>query len=290
MSDETQDPKPHAQGHPAANENAASEDAPGDKSKWSRVANAQEDAKAAGTPSSDDAQAGVKEEIPQEPDPLEVLRDENAELKDKALRLMAEMENLRRRMEREKNDMAKYAISNFARDVLGISDNLRRAIDHVPEDAAQADTALKALLDGVEMTERELLNVMERHGIKKLDPLGTRFDPNFHQAMFEIPDETVPDKSVAQVVQVGYVIGERVLRPAMVGVTKGGPKSGASTPEQETQNTPTQKPPQEHVGHENGAQSTDGNKTAEAAPKSDAQGAGSAQSGKPVGSRLDRSA
>lgn len=161
---------------------------------------------------------------------------ENAALKDKMLRLVAEMENLRRRTERDKADTAKYAVSNFARDVLTVADNIQRAIDHVPEDAAKQDPDLKNFLEGIQVTERELLNVMERHGIAKLDPKGERFDPNSHQAMFEVEDASVPEGTIVQVVQSGYVIAERVLRPAMVGVAKGGPKAAkaaeASAPPQ----------------------------------------------------------
>lgn len=155
---------------------------------------------------------------------LEALRTENADLKDRLLRTVAEMENVRRRTERDKSDTAKYAVSNFARDVLTISDNLRRAIGHVPEEAAENDSALKNFLEGVEVTERELLNMMERHGITRFDPAGERFDPNKHQAMFEIPSPGVPDGTIMEVVQAGYLIAERILRPAMVGVAKGGAK------------------------------------------------------------------
>ncbi|WP_417688390.1 nucleotide exchange factor GrpE [Roseibium sp.] len=158
-------------------------------------------------------------------DPIEVLKAENAELKDRALRTMAEMENLRRRTEKEIKDTRQYAVSGFARDMLTVSDNLRRALDSLPEEARQnADAGIAALIEGVEMTERELLNQLEKNGVKKLDPAGQKFDPNFHQAMFEVPNTDVPNNTVVQVVQAGYQIGERVLRPAMVGVSKGGPK------------------------------------------------------------------
>jgi molecular chaperone GrpE len=114
---------------------------------------------------------------------LEALKEENADLKDRLLRAAAEMENLRRRTERDKSDTAKFAVSNFARDTLTIADNIARAIAHVPEDAAEEDPALKSFLEGIKVTERELMNVMERHGIARLDPKGERFDPNKHQAM-----------------------------------------------------------------------------------------------------------
>lgn len=155
------------------------------------------------------------------------LAKENEELKDRALRLAAEMENLRRRTQREVADAKSYAVANFARDMLSVSDNMRRALDAIPAEAKASDDAgFKSLIDGVEMTERDMLGALERHGVKRLAPEGERFDPNFHQAMFEIPNPDVPNNTVLQVVQTGYVIGERVLRPAMVGVSKGGPKAG----------------------------------------------------------------
>lgn len=156
--------------------------------------------------------------------------DERDELKDRLMRAMAEMENIRRRTERDKADTAKYAISNFARDVVGVGDNIRRAIDAVPAEDAQSHPALTTLLEGVEMTERELLNVMERHGIIRLEPKGERFDPNVHQAMFEVEDTSVDAGTIVEVVQAGYQIADRVLRPAMVGISKGGPKHVRSDP------------------------------------------------------------
>lgn len=160
-----------------------------------------------------------------EADPTEALKAENADLRDRYLRLAAEMDNLRRRTERDVKDAKSYAIASFARDMLGVSDNLRRALDAIPAEAKEAGEAgLMALIEGVELTERSMLAAMERHGVKKLEPEGQKFDPNFHQAMFEIPNTDVPNNTVLQVVQAGYVIGERMLRPAMVGVSKGGPR------------------------------------------------------------------
>ena len=157
------------------------------------------------------------------------LMQENEELKDRALRLAAEMENLRRRTARDMVDARAYAVTNFARDMLTVSDNLRRALEAVPEEAkASGDAGFKALIEGVDITERGLLSSLERHGVKKLEPQGEKFDPNFHQAMFEVPNPEVPTGTVVQVVQAGYSIGERVLRPAMVGVAKGGPKAAAA--------------------------------------------------------------
>jgi molecular chaperone GrpE len=153
------------------------------------------------------------------------LLKENEELKDRALRAAAEMENLRRRTTRELQDARVYAVANFARDMLSVSDNLRRALDAIPAEAKTSDDAgFKALIDGVEITERSMLSTLERHGVKKLEPQGEKFDPNFHQAMFEVPNADIPANTVTQVVQAGYSIGDRVLRPAMVGVSKGGPK------------------------------------------------------------------
>jgi molecular chaperone GrpE len=135
------------------------------------------------------------------------------------------MENLRRRTARDVHDARSYAIANFAREMLSVSDNLRRALDAVPADARNsADAGFRSLIEGVEITERAMLAALERHGVKKLYPEGEKFDPNFHQAMFEVPNAEVPANTVVQVVQPGYSIGDRVLRPAMVGVAKGGPK------------------------------------------------------------------
>ena len=162
---------------------------------------------------------------------VEALAKELAEAKDRTLRTLAEMENLRKRTTREIADARSYGITAFARDVLDIADNLQRALDAVPAEAkANADPGLKALIEGVELTERSLLNTLEKNGVKKFDPTGERFDPNFQQAMYEVPDPSVPAGTVVQVVQTGYKIGERILRPALVGVSKGGARS-APAPE-----------------------------------------------------------
>jgi molecular chaperone GrpE len=156
---------------------------------------------------------------------LDKLNAENAELKDKALRTLAEMENLRRRTERELSDMKVYGISNFARDMLTFADNLRRAIANVPADTLEmADPALKSFVEGIDLTERDFLSRLVRYGVKKLEPQGQKFDPNMHEALFEVPDPSVANGTVVQVVEDGYSIGERCLRPAKVGVAKGGPK------------------------------------------------------------------
>jgi molecular chaperone GrpE len=163
-----------------------------------------------------------------EPDALaviEALNAENTQLKDRVLRTLAEMENLRRRTEREVSDAKTYGVTSFARDMLTVVDNLSRALEHLPAEArASADASTRSLIEGVELTARDLEAALGRHGVKKLDPKGQKFDPNFHQAIFEAPDETVPSGTVSQVVQSGWTIGDRVLRPAMVGVSKGGPR------------------------------------------------------------------
>ena len=154
------------------------------------------------------------------------LQAERDDLKDKLLRTLAEMENLRRRTEREIADAKSYAVTSFARDMLGSSDNLRRALESLPANAMKtADAAVKALHEGVELTERELLKTLERHGVRRIDPQGEKFDPNLHQAMFEAPDATIAKGLVSKVVQTGYKIGERVLRPALVGLSAGAPKA-----------------------------------------------------------------
>jgi molecular chaperone GrpE len=152
-----------------------------------------------------------------------------AELKDRLLRTLAEMENLRKRTDREVTDARLYGVASFARDILGVADNMRRALDAVsPELRASAEAGVKALIDGVELTERELLKALEKNGVRQFSPRGEKFDPNVHQAMFEVPNPSIPAGSVVEVVQPGYMIGERVLRPAMVGVSKGGPRSAPS--------------------------------------------------------------
>ena len=160
---------------------------------------------------------------------LDKLRAENGDLKDQLLRLAADMENLRKRTARDVHDARAYSVANFARDMLSVSDNLKRALEAIPADVlASGDAGFKSLAEGVEITERSLMSAMERHGVKKLDPLGQKFDPNFHQAMFEIPNADVPHNTVLQVAQSGFVIGDRMLRPALVGVSKGGPKQAAA--------------------------------------------------------------
>ena len=163
-----------------------------------------------------------------ETDPVAALQAENAELKDRLLRLAAEMENLRKRMAREIDDTRSYAITKFARDMLTATDSLSRALLVLPAEAREnADGPMKSLIEGIELTEREMQRLLAVHGVKPIEAEGQKFDPHRHQAMFEVPDPTRPEGTVVQVVQAGYAIGDRVLRPAMVGVAKGG---GAATP------------------------------------------------------------
>ena len=151
------------------------------------------------------------------------LEAELAEHKDRLLRALAETENVRRRAQREREDASKYAIAGFAKDLLSAADNLRRALESLPESEAK-DERTRSLLAGVAATERELLGVFERHGIKRIDPKGEAFDHNFHQAIFEAERADQPSGSVVEVLQPGYVLHDRLLRPAMVGVAKGGQK------------------------------------------------------------------
>ena len=166
---------------------------------------------------------------PEAADPVAEARREAAELKDKLLRTLAEMENLRKRTEREVVDSRLYGTAGFARDVLAVADNMHRALAAIgPELREAADAKVKAFIEGVEITERELLKMLEKNGVKKFSPLGEKFDPNVHQAMYEVPTSDQPPGHVAQVIQAGYMIGDRVLRPAMVAVSKAAPKSPKS--------------------------------------------------------------
>ena len=178
-------------------------------------------------------------------DVVAALKAEVEGLKDRWLRAHAEIENIRKRAEREREEAAKYAITKLAKDIVGVGDNFQRCIDAVPPGAAEKDATLKSFLEGVTMTERELLNVVERHGIKRLQPLNEPFNPHLHQAVLQVPRTDVPNGIVVEVYQAGYTIEERVLRPAMVGVAQGGPKpsegangSGGSEAPSADENTP----------------------------------------------------
>jgi molecular chaperone GrpE len=187
-----------------------------------QTARVEEDGQETPAGSSEQAQAAT---------PSTALEREHGEMKDRLLRTLAEMENLRKRTEREIADSRLYSVTSFARDMLVVADNMRRALEAVtPELRSGAESGVKALIDGIELTERELLKALEKNGVRQFTPQGEKFDPNLHQAMFEIPDATVPAGSVVQVVQPGYMIGDRVLRPALVGISKGGPKAAPVAP------------------------------------------------------------
>lgn len=182
-------------------------------------------------------ESGVVDEMAEEPGLAERLAEaeqEIAKVKDDFLRALAEAENVRRRAARDKVDASKYAITGFARDLLSVADNLRRAADSVDAEARTRDPALEALVTGVEMTEKELLGVLERHGVTPIAAEGQRFDPHVHEAMYEVPDESVPHGTVVQVLERGYMIHDRPLRPSRVGVSRGGPRErspGARMPD-----------------------------------------------------------
>jgi molecular chaperone GrpE len=183
---------------------------------------------------STDPQATPETDVSAEPaaGAVAALAKEAADYKDRLLRTLAEMENLRRRTDREIADTRQYAVANFARDLLAVADNMQRALATLSDDFRdQADPVIKSHIEGVELTERELMKVMEKNGIKRFDPQGQKFDPNLHQAMMQVPDPSVPDGTVVQVMQPGYMIADRVLRPALVGVSKGGPKAAAAANE-----------------------------------------------------------
>ncbi len=180
-----------------------------------------------------EAETAAEAEADAPADPTAALQAEVALLKDQLLRALAETENLRRRSRRERDDALKYAAVPFIRDLVGATDNLRRAMDSVSPEALEADEHLKTLMAGLEMTETELAMVFERHHIVKIDPMGERLDPHSHEAMFEVPDPETPSGTVVQVVQAGYRLHDRLLRPAQVGVAKGGPAAEPQVSKQE---------------------------------------------------------
>lgn len=175
------------------------------------------------TPEAAPAEAAASE--PAADSRIAELEAEITKLKNDVLYAKAETENVRRRLEQQAEDRAKYAVSNIAKDVLSVADNLRRALDAVPPTAREGNDIANTLTVGVEMTERELLSTFERYGIRAVPAHGTRFDPNLHQAMMEVEDTTQPEGTVVMVMQQGYQIHDRLLRPALVGVSKGGPKT-----------------------------------------------------------------
>lgn len=152
-----------------------------------------------------------------------------AKLKDDYLRALAETENVRRRAQRDRQDASQYAITGFARDLLSVADNLRRALAAVDDGARAGNAALDALIGGVEMTERELLTILERYGVTRIEAVGQPFDPHVHEAMFELPDAGVASGTIVHVLEDGYRIHDRTLRAARVGIAKGGPKPAPAT-------------------------------------------------------------
>jgi len=200
-------------------EAAASEDAAAETTPETTQA---PDDEAGVEPQAPEAEAGAAVE-PAESEPEEAqqptLEDQVSELRDRLLRAMAELENTRKRAQRDREEANKYAITGFARSVLTVADNLRRAIDSVPNEES-GNEAVKTLLAGIEMTERELLKAFEQQGIQAVEPLGEKFDHNFHQAMFEVEGSGQPPGTIVQVMEAGYVIADRLLRPAMVGIAK----------------------------------------------------------------------
>lgn len=183
------------------------------------------DAEAAAPDTSAEAAADVSAD-----EALAAAAAEIAKLRDERLRALAEIENVRKRAARDKENAGRYAIDSFAKDMLTVADNLRRALEAVDQTAVAGDPALQSLVKGVEMTEADLLNVFKRYGITPIESLGRAFDPNVHDAMFELPDESVPERTVVQVVEPGYMIHDRPLRPARVGVSRGGPKRPPAAP------------------------------------------------------------
>ncbi len=196
-------------------EAAGEDEAPADEAVEVAVA---ADAVAADTGAAEAGAAEAAAEVTRE----EALAAEAADLKDQLLRALAETENVRRRLQREKEEGVKYAAAGLAKDMLSVADNLRRALDSAEPDALGESEPLKALHDGVEMVERELVTVFERAGINRIEPVGEKFDHDYHQAMFEVPGTDQPNGTVVELLQPGYVMHGRLLRPALVGVAKGG--------------------------------------------------------------------
>lgn len=184
------------------------------------------------TPEGTEAEASPEAAAAESPEArIQALEAELAQIRDQHLRALADMENLRRRAQREVEDAGKYAVTKFARDVLAVSDNLERAAQAVPPEKRGGDPLVDQLAQGVDMTLSSFRQTLETHGIRRVDPLGERFDSKLHQAMMEVEDRTKPAGTVVQVLQTGYVIADRLLRPAMVAVSRGGPKEGAPAPE-----------------------------------------------------------
>lgn len=194
-------------------ENTNPESKPADEEATESESRVADDATAPGGP---DIQEETPESAAGQADPAA----EIAALNDKLLRALAEGENLRRRAKKEREDTAKYAIANFARDIVSVADNLGRALSSLPDGDNPGDETTGALIDGVRLTERELAAIFERHGIERIDPMGEKFDHDFHEAMFEMPTADAPPGTVVQVLDVGYVLKDRLLRAAKVAVAR----------------------------------------------------------------------
>lgn len=219
-------PKTDAQDHPADADIEAivqPEGAP-EAVKASSAAEAKADADQEQQPSAEAPKEGERTVH----DVIAALQAEAADYKDKWIRAHAEIDNVRRRLEKEKEETAKYAVTRLARDIVNVGDNFQRAIAAVPAGAAEQDPALKSLVEGVTMTEREFLNILERFGIRRIHPANEPFNPHMHQAVMEMERPDVASGTVVQVFQAGYTIEDRCLRPAMVAVSRGGPKPGAA--------------------------------------------------------------
>ena len=182
-----------------------------------------------------EADAEIKGDVETQ-DPLTAMIAERDQLKDQLLRALADTENMRRRSEREATNVRKYGHTPFARDLVGAIDNLARVVESAPENLDQADETVKSLITGIQLSWTELQSVIEKHGIKRVEPLGEKFDYNLHQAMFEVPTNDQPSGMVLEVVQHGYVLHDRLLRPAMVGVSKTGDAAGAASNDQSKTN------------------------------------------------------
>lgn len=179
-----------------------------------------------------------EKEAPSAEQQIQALAAEVERLKSEYLRALAETENVRRRAARDRQEASQYAIAGFARDLLSVADNLQRAIGSVEPESRASNPALDTLLNGVEMTERELIGILQRHGLTRMQAMGTIFDPHQHEAMFEMPNPSVPHGTVVQVLQDGYTLHDRTLRPARVGLARGGPKPGAAAAEDVRSETP----------------------------------------------------
>ena len=213
MQDETERAEPETDAAQAAEQSEA-----GGEDRAAAPDDTEREGPAAEAEDADGPEAAESEEFAE----AEEAEGGDAALKEQLLRALADAENARRRAKKDVEDARNYAISRFAQDLLGVADNLGRALENIPADKRESDDAVKAIAEGIEMTAREFETALGRHGITRIDPLGEKFDYNLHQALFETAETDQPDGTVVQVFQTGYRIGDRLLREAMVGVAKGG--------------------------------------------------------------------